>query len=47
MRLTNWKNSPNGKIMKSDVVVAKNYLSKEELEQIELINFYYQMTEIY
>ena len=25
MRLTNWKNSPNGKIMKSDVIIAKNY----------------------
>ena len=37
MGLTNWKNSPNGKIMKSDVVVAKNYLSKEELESLERI----------
>ncbi len=37
MGLTNWKNSPNGKIMKSDVIVAKNYLSKEELESLERI----------
>ena len=37
MGLTNWRNSPNGKIMKSDVVVAKNYLSKEELESLERI----------
>ena len=37
MGLTNWKNSPNGKILKTDVVIAKNYLSKEELEQLELI----------
>ena len=29
--LTNWKNSPQGAIRKSDVVVAKNYLNKEEL----------------
>jgi hypothetical protein len=31
MGLTNWKNSPEGKIRKSDVSIAKNYLSKEEL----------------
>ena len=35
--LTNWKNSPNGKILETDVVIAKNYLSKEELESLELI----------
>ncbi len=32
-----WKNSPNGKIVETDVVIAKNYLSKEELESLELI----------
>ena len=37
MGLTNWKNSPNGKIVETDVVIAKNYLSKEELESLELI----------
>ena len=37
MGLTNWKNSPNGKILETDVVVAKNYLSKEELESLERI----------
>ena len=37
MGLTNWKNSPNGKILETDVVIAKNYLSKRELEQLELI----------
>ena len=37
MGLTNWKNSPNGKIIETDVVIAKNYLSKEELESLELI----------
>lgn len=31
MGLTNWKQSPDGKILKSDVTVAKNYLSEEEL----------------
>ena len=34
---TSWKNSPNGKILETDVVIAKNYLSKQELEQLELI----------
>ena len=37
MGLTSWKNSPNGKIMESDVIIAKNYLSKEEIEGLELI----------
>ena len=37
MGLTNWKNSPNGKILETDVLIAKNYLSREELEQLELI----------
>ena len=37
MGLTSWKNSPDGKILATDVVIAKNYLSKEELEQLELI----------
>ena len=37
MGLTNWKNSPNGKIIASDVIVAKNYLTKEELNALERI----------
>lgn len=37
MNLTTWKNSPNGKILETDIVIAKNYLKKEELEQLELI----------
>jgi len=37
MGLTSWKHSPNGKILETDVVIAKNYLSKDELEQFELI----------
>jgi len=32
MGLTSWKNSPNGKIRRADVVVAKNYLSLDELD---------------
>ena len=37
MGLTSWKNSPNGKILETDVIIAKNYLSKEELESLERI----------
>ena len=34
MGLTTWTDAPNGKIIKSDVVVAKNYLTDEELKQL-------------
>ena len=34
MGLTSWKNSPEGKILKTDVSIAKNYLTKEELESL-------------
>ena len=37
MGLTSWRNSPNGKILETDVIIAKNYLTKEELEDLELI----------
>ena len=37
MGLTNWKNSPNGKIRKSDVSIAKNYLTEEELKPLNRI----------
>ena len=37
MGLTTWKNSPNGKIIASDVIIAKNYLTKEELKSLERI----------
>lgn len=37
MGLTTWKDAPNGKILKSDVIVAKNYLSVFELEQLNRI----------
>lgn len=37
MGLTSWKNSPNGKIMESDVVIAKNYLTEEELYSLRRI----------
>ena len=32
MGLTSWKNSPNGKIRKTDVTIAKNYLENDELD---------------
>lgn len=35
--LTNWKNSPDGKIRKSDVSIAKNYLTEEELKPLNRI----------
>ena len=37
MNLTSWKNSPNGKILETDVVIAKNYLTNKELQNLELI----------
>lgn len=37
MGLKTWATSPKGKMMKSDVIVAKNYLNKEELSALELI----------
>ena len=37
MGLTAWKNSPKGKILKSDVSVAKNYLSLEEMDSLNRI----------
>ena len=35
MGLTTWKNAPHGKILKPDVVVAKNYLTKKELKSLD------------
>ena len=37
MGLTSWRKAPDGKIEKSDVSIAKNYLSKDELKQLERI----------
>lgn len=37
MGLTSWRNSPNGKILETDILIAKNYLNKYEIEQLELI----------
>ncbi len=35
MGLTTWKNSPNGRILQSDVTVAKNYLDEKQIRQLE------------
>ena len=35
MGLTTWKNAPDGRILKSDVTVAKNYLSEKEIKRLE------------
>lgn len=35
MGLTTWKNAPNGRILKSDVNVAKNYLNEKQISQLE------------
>ena len=37
MGLTSWKNSPQGKIRKADVSIAKNYLAEDELKDLNLI----------
>ena len=37
MGLTTWKNSPDGKVLKSDVVVAKNYLQQDEIDELNRI----------
>lgn len=34
MGLTTWANVPDGKIKKSDVTIAKNYLSQDEMKQL-------------
>ena len=41
MGLTTWKNAPNGKIVKADVSIAKNYLSIEEMTELnEIVTMY-------
>lgn len=46
MGLTNWKESPNGKILSSDVIVAKNYLSEYELRNLNnVVNIFLDIAE--
>ena len=46
MGLQTWKNAPKGKILESDVVIAKNYLSKEEITELNnLVSMYLDYAE--
>ena len=46
MGLTSWKNAPEGKIIKTDVAIAKNYLNKEELESLgKIVNAFLDLAE--
>jgi hypothetical protein len=46
MGLTSWEHAPAGKILKTDVVVAKNYLDKDELESLgRIVNAYLDLAE--
>jgi len=46
MGLTNWAKAPAGKILKSDVVVAKNYLTEAELADLgRIVNAYLELAE--
>lgn len=47
MGLTTWKDAPNGKIQKYDVVIAKNYLTQEELSAMaRIVNAYLDLAEL-
>ena len=47
MGLTSWKDAPNGKIQKFDVVIAKNYLTQEELSAMaKIVNAYLDLAEL-
>ena len=47
MGLTTWKDAPNGKIQKFDVVIAKNYLTQEELSAMaRIVNAYLDLAEL-
>ena len=46
MGLTTWGNAPSGKILKTDVSIAKNYLSQDELESLgRIVNSYLDLAE--
>ena len=47
MGLTSWKNSPDGKILKSDTSIAKNYLSEKEIKELNrLVELYLNFAEL-
>lgn len=46
MGLTTWRNSPDGKILKSDIVIAKNYLDEKEIKNLNnLVNLFLDIAE--
>ena len=46
MGLQTWKNAPDGKILETDVVIAKNYLSEEEIKELNnLVSMYLDFAE--
>ncbi|MBI5002007.1 virulence RhuM family protein [Candidatus Woesearchaeota archaeon] len=46
MGLTSWRNSPKGRILKTDVSIAKNYLTKKELESLgRIVSAYLDLAE--
>jgi len=46
MGLTNWKHAPDGKIMKSDVAIAKNYLGKTHINELnQIVSAYLDLAE--
>ena len=46
MGLTSWDNSPDGKIVKTDVTVAKNYLTQDELDSLgRIVNAFLELAE--
>lgn len=46
MGLTNWKHSPDGKVLKSDVTIAKNYLSEKNINALNrLVTAYIDLAE--
>jgi len=46
MGLTSWDNAPEGKILKTDVTIAKNYLSKDELDSLSrIVNTFLELAE--
>ena len=46
MGLTTWENSPNGKILKTDVIIAKNYLDEKEIKNLNnLVNLFLDIAE--
>ena len=47
MGLTTWENAPDGKILKADVTIAKNYLSQEEMTYLErIVSLYLDYAEL-